>query len=254
MAIIKNKGTRALILIMCALVLFGILIASNYYKNVNKTVDPRVVEARNMYERYNAYGQANNFDAVFALMDSVEGIYTSIPHYVNSYEIGVLYNNRAATYLTMAFYHDDYMHDSLVKDSLVNLSQIETNRCIEIYKGWLNKYDNKSEEELLSMIKSEFGSGLENYSVEEQDKFLEKRIEEILEAQLETPRRLSVVYTNLGVIYRHKQQYEEAVKTYAEALELWDQNLTAENNLNSLLGRPQKKRSLIKKLFPPERK
>jgi tetratricopeptide (TPR) repeat protein len=254
MTIFKKKGTGALILIMCALALIGTIIAIIYYKNKNRSVDPRIIEAREMYERYNAYGQANNFDGVFALMDSIENIYTSVEHYSNSFEVGVLYNNRAATFLTMAFYHDDYMHDSAVVDSLVDLAELATNKSISIYKSWIEKFERISEEELPRIITDNFLKGLESYSTKEQEKFLEMRVSEILQAQLETSRRLSVSLTNLGVIYRHRAKYEEAIKYYSEALDLWDQNLTAENNINVLLGRPKKERTMIQKLFPPERK
>ena len=93
MGLIKNKSTRALILIMCALVFFGVLISHFYYKNSNESVDPRVVDARKLYEKYNSYTQANDFNAIFTLMDSIEMIYSGIEHYNNSYETGVLYNN-----------------------------------------------------------------------------------------------------------------------------------------------------------------
>ena len=69
----------------------------------------------------------------------------------------------------------------------------------------------------------------------------------------ETDRRLSVCYTNLGVIERTRGNYQEAIMNYEKALNLWDRNLEAENNLNRLLGRPIKKRNLLQKLFPPDR-
>jgi hypothetical protein len=47
--------------------------------------------------------------------------------------------------------------------------------------------------------------------------------------------------------------YDSAAFYYNNAIELWDRNLTAENNLNILLNRPQKKRNLIQTLFPPEK-
>ena len=72
-------------------------------------------------------------------------------------------------------------------------------------------------------------------------------------ALLENNRRLSVCYTNLGLISRFQGNYEDAVKQYEKALALWDRNLDAENNLNKLLNRPIKKRNIIQTLFPPEK-
>lgn len=251
MSLLANKKTRALIFIMCALVLSGITISYFYYKSVNESVDPRIVKARTLYENYNLYAQSNDFDAIFLLMDSIESIYTSSHHYKNSYELGVLYNNRAATYLTMALYTEDI--ETLVQDSLIEQAEVASSKSIDIYTLWLENFQEKTVEEIEHLILPDFFIGLERFDKAEQNKFLSNRIKEIEEARLETPRRLSVSYTNMGVINRHKLQYEAAAKNYQKAIELWDRNLTAENNLNILLGRPIKKRSFIQKLFPPER-
>ena len=251
MSLLANKKTRALIIIMCALVLSGIAISHYYYKSVNASVDPRIIKARTLYEKYNHCAQVNDFEAIFSLMDSIEIIYTSIDHYKNSYEIGVLYNNRAASYLTIALSTNESEHD--VPDSLINLAEAAVSHSIDIYTNWLEIFQEKSPGEIEKMISPNFFIGLENHNDEERYKFLSNRIKEIEDAQLETPRRLSVCYTNMGVICRHRLQYEAAAKNYQKAIELWDRNLTAENNLNILLGRPTKKRNLIQKLFPPER-
>lgn len=74
MAIFKNKKTIALLAIMGAIGFCGLLIAYIYYKNINDSVDPRIVEARTLYEKYNGYAQENHFNAIFSLMDSIESI------------------------------------------------------------------------------------------------------------------------------------------------------------------------------------
>ena len=50
MTIFKNRATRALILTMGALVCLALAVSGIYYKNVNASVDPRIVEARKLYE------------------------------------------------------------------------------------------------------------------------------------------------------------------------------------------------------------
>ncbi|MCF8332405.1 MAG: tetratricopeptide repeat protein, partial [Bacteroidales bacterium] len=55
----------------------------------------------------------------------------------------------------------------------------------------------------------------------------------------------------LGMICRYNGNYDSALVNYTRAMKLWDENLTAENNLSVLLNRPKKKRSLLRKLFPP---
>ena len=251
MSLLANKNTRALIVIMCALVLSAITISHFYFKSVNASTDPRIAEARTLYGKYNNYAENNEFNAVFSLMDSIESIYSSIEHYKSSYEVGVLYNNRAASFLTIALFSNE--SETFIQDSLINLAEQASSTSIDIYTNWLSTYQELSKDAIKKSITTNFFIGLESYDDEEKSKFLIKRIEEIKEAQLETPRRLSVAYTNLGVIYRHRLQYETAVRYYQKAIDLWDRNLTAENNLNKLLGRPEKKRNLIQKLFPPER-
>jgi tetratricopeptide (TPR) repeat protein len=253
MGILNNKPTRALVLIMSALVLISILISYHYYKGVNNAVDPRTKEARVLYEKYNDYAKTNSFDSVFHLMDSIETVYSKYPHYRNSFEMGVLYNNKAASYLTMALYMDSTSNQQDKQDSIFSIAEKMVNKSISVYTDWLDRFENKSQEEIKNFIEPQFYEGLESYSDEMQATYLKKRIEEIEEAQMETKRRLSVSYTNLGIIKRHRMQYEEAARHYQKALDLWDRNMTAENNLNRLLGKPLEKRNFIQKLFPPER-
>lgn len=248
---LMNKKTRALIVILCTLALSVLVISKIYYKNQDASVDPRITNARSLYEKYNGYAQVNAFDSIFFLMDSIESIYTGYNHYRESYEIGVLYNNRAASYLTMALYSTDL--DSIQKDSLIILGEGACRKSIHIYQQWIEKYGDRSETEVELMLDKEFYSSTDNLNPDKRDKYLHNRADEIIEAQAETDRRLSVSYTNLGIIYRYNQQYDSAAISYKTALDLWGKNLTAENNLNVLLNRPQRKRSIIEKLFPSER-
>ena len=95
--------------------------------------------------------------------------------------------------------------------------------------------------------------GLESITPDLKTKYIKARTKDIEKAILENDRRLSVCYTNLGIVFRQREQYKQAAEQYKKALELWDRNLNAENNLNVLLGKPLKKRNIIQKLFPPER-
>lgn len=251
----QNKNKRAFILVMTALSFIVILFAYFYYSNKNSSNDPRIVEARELYQKYNAYASENDITQIFSLLDSVEHIYSTIPHYSKSFEVGVLYNNRAAAYLTMALYDNKPGNfKEYTKDSLLTLAKVNVNTSINIYENWLNKYQDKEIDEIEKLIQPSFYQGLSDYSEKEKQRFLKNRLKEIETAHYETKRRLSVAYTNLGIINRHLENYENAIIYYQKAIELWDQNLTAENNLNILLGKPLKKRNLIQKLFPPKSK
>ncbi|MBI9052965.1 MAG: hypothetical protein JEY96_04060 [Bacteroidales bacterium] len=253
MSFYKKNNKRAFILVMIALSFLVIVFSYFHYKGINSSKDPRVKEARELYEKYNEYAIQSDFDKVFDLLDSVEFIYTQVTHFSESFEIGVLYNNRSAAFLTMALYENNSSrYSELSKDSLLNLSLNSVLMSISIYENWLKTYGKLNKEEIQELISDNYFKGLESYTDKQKEKFIQSRIQEIETSQYETKRRLSVAFTNLGIINRHKEQYESAINNYEKAIELWNQNLTAENNLNILLGKPLKKRNLIQKLFPPK--
>jgi tetratricopeptide (TPR) repeat protein len=255
MSFLKQNKKRAFILGMIALSFIVITFSYFYYSSINSSKDPRVKHARELYEKYNEYTIQGDYDKVFALLDSIEFIYRKEKHFAESFEVGVLNNNRAATYLTMALY--DYKPESYMlysKDSLLQLAQISVQKSISIYENWIEVFKDKNQEQIKSFISANYLNGLEEAIAKDKERYINNRVEEILTAQYETKRRLSVAYTNLGIIHRHFEQYENAINNYQKAIELWNQNLTAENNLNILLGKPLKKRNLIQKLFPPEQK
>ncbi|MBI9062981.1 MAG: hypothetical protein JEZ14_13450 [Marinilabiliaceae bacterium] len=246
-------------LIMSALVLVSFIAADLYYRHDNNAVDPRIQQARELYSRYDGYAQNNDFKAVFNLLDSIESIYHSIPYYSQSYEIGVITNNKAAAYLSMALYFDSNSISldgitSLSKDTLLFMGGTVARKSISCYEKWLKSFGDKSPDELEALLKTEFLTDLATYPTNMKKRFLQKRLEEMEKAQYETPRRLSVAYTNLGIVKRHNEDYEGAINCYTKAMELWDRNLTAENNLHVLIGLPLKKQSVLEKIFPPEKR
>lgn len=253
-----NHPKRVLIITMSTLVLIGLGIAHLYYGSQNEKADPRVIEAREQYKKYDDYAANNNYSAVFFLLDSVEDVYKKYPHYEQSYEIAVLENNRGAAYLSLAINNsgNPVSIDGvklLSKDSLLNRSKYHLLKAITIYENWLKTYEKKDEAAIRKLIHSDFFAGLNESNQNKRNNYLENRIKEIQLAQIENKRRLSVSLTNLGIILRHEEKYMEAIVLYDEALELWDRNLAATNNRNILLGKPIEKRNFIQKLFPPEK-
>lgn len=248
----KNNKTRILIITMTILVFIGILIAWSYYRGVNKAVDPRIKDARILYEKYNEFTQLSQYDSILWLMDTIEAVYSSIDHYRDGYEIAVLYNNRAAMYLSIYLQPGN---EIVIGDTGLFISKAEdaVRKSLQMYQEWFGKFEGLNETAIRENIQASFLNGMEQYSEDETEQFLDKRIQEIVEAQTENRRRLSVSYTNLGLIKRHQHQYDSAAIFYAKAIDLWERNLTAENNLNMLLNRPLKKRNLLQKLFPPEK-
>lgn len=251
MNFLKNKKTRVLILILSTLFILTFIITRYYYEYQNRSIDPRIVEANLLYSQYNELAQSADYEAIFHLLDTIELIYKNIEHYADSYEVGVLYNNRAATYIAKALAVEN--NDSIVKDSLLVLGKKSAVKSIKIYTDWISKWNNKNKEEIKELLKPHFNKNDSVFKDKNINRFINRRAVQIKEAQVETPRRLSVSLTNLGIIYRHQEKYEEAVIQYIQALELWPDNLSAENNLNIIFDKPQKKPSILRRLFPKDR-
>lgn len=251
MKIFQNKKTRVLIYVMSALFICAVISAHFYYKYQNQSVDPRVVEANFLYAKYNDLSAISDYEGIFKLMDSIEAIYTPLPHYAKSYEVGVLYNNRAASYIAMAIL--PATADSTKKDSLLGLAQINAQKSIELYSNWLIEWEGKSIEQIKTKLSPFFRKDDKAFEGNNTERYINKRAKQIIESQFETPRRLSVSHTNLGIIFRHKKMYDEAVNEYLKALELWPDNLAAENNLSILLGKPLKKKGVLRHIFPKDR-
>ena len=253
-----QRSTGRLVGIMLIIAVAGILVARSYYRNVNSSVDPRIQRAREMYGQYDRYARTGDYFLIFALLDSISDIYRRTPHYMESYESGVLLNNRAAAQLTIALYRDSIpepvnpYHD-IPNDSIVAMAEGNILEAISIYEKWNSRFEGRDEAEIRRIIEPEFMSGLDGSDPGLAEKYLKNRVKEIRESVEENQRRLSVCHTNLGLVYRYREQYPEAVARYEKAMELWDRNLEAENNLNRMLGRPLKKRNIIQKLFPPLR-
>ena len=252
------SSIRALVGVMIVVVIIGILIARLYYGKVNRSVDPRIQHARELYAAYNGFAREGDYFRVFELLDSIEQIYLGTVHYRGSFELGVLDNNRAAALLTLALYGDSipqaaHPFPEITADSIISLAEIHVRQAILTYEEWNRSYESKSPEQIIQMIEPGFMEGLEVDDPDAKATYLETRVGEIEDALVENDRRLSVCHTNLGLIYRYRGAYEEAATHYEKAIKLWDRNLDAENNLNLLLNRPLKKRNIIQKLFPPAR-
>ena len=124
---------------------------------------------------------------------------------------------------------------------------------IDNYRAWMDQYGEMGEAQIKNIVESAFGSDKQLMNNDQLDAIIRNRVDDMLLAKKEMPRRLSVSYTNLGIIRRHDNQPEEALKLYNKALTLWSENHAARNNANIILGKPLEKQSVLRKLFPPDK-
>lgn len=246
-----TRQTKILLLVLVILAGSGLLAAWLYYRYENASEDPRVKGARLLLDQYDKLIQNENFEEGLILLDSVEQIYERTPCYSESFEMGVIHNNRGSAWLTIALYKTE---DSLQKAELLAVASKEICLSIRIYEEWLRRYDTMSP----SVMKMEVeGCFLRQDSVlggTDVQRIIDRRVEDLELAKIETPRRLSVSYSNLGIIQRHQYEQDSAVQSYIKALKLWKRNPSAKNNLNILLGREAEDESILEQLFPPDRR
>jgi hypothetical protein len=149
------------------------------------------------------------------------------------------------------------LYDSTISEfEKNNLLAISMNYCdssISIYGKWIACWDSLPPEiisDRISPYMKEDNPAFRGYDFE---KIFTRRVKNIVAAQIETNRRLSVSLANKGTIYRHMMQMDSSLICYQMALSLWKDNRTAKSNLNVLMGGEPIKPSLIESLFPPDK-
>lgn len=245
-----TRQTKTLILSLVIIAAATFTAAYVYYSYKNSSEDPRIISTKKMLQEFDGLMAEKDFENCLHLLDSIMAVFQRVPGYDESFEPGIVFNNRASVYLSMALYE---VSDSLERQALLNLARINLDTGIAIYHNWLGKYEKLGRQDLMNVAIPHFPPDEPAFKGRNYKAILDKRVDDLALAQKETIRRLSVSYTNRGIVQRHQYQQDEAVKSYIEAIKLWKDNYTARNNLNVLMGKPPKDRSIIDQLFPPEK-
>ncbi|MCK5775273.1 MAG: hypothetical protein KAH25_03815, partial [Bacteroidales bacterium] len=111
-----NKGTIIVVVTMTIMVVLGLSWAWIYYGNINNAEDPRVINAKQMYRTYDQLAEQKKYDSILLLLSNMEHIYLEYEDYKQSYEVGVICNNRAAIFITVALFETN---DTLEKQVLL---------------------------------------------------------------------------------------------------------------------------------------
>jgi tetratricopeptide (TPR) repeat protein len=251
MSIFKvTRETKLILIVVICICTICFGIASLYYGRINKSEDPRITSTKFMFSRYDEWIKNKKYFHASFVLDSIEQILSKTPGYSDSYELGIVLNNQASVYISKALYETE---DSIKKQSFLDTALVFTNTCIQYYNIWMTRYGTLSEKEISDRLEPYFHENDEAFKGKDFKRIVRKRTDDIVLAQKETPRRLSVSYTNLGIIQRHQYKQTDAIESYMLAIKLWKDNPAALGNLNVLYGKPYRDRSVIKKLFPPDR-
>jgi hypothetical protein len=247
-----TRGTKVILAITSSVCAVAIVFAFFYYHSINRSFDPRVKKAGEYLQRFERLSvQVDGIDA-FPLLDSAFAIFRSLPDYESSYELGVIYNNKCSSLLIKALY------DSTISDAernlLLRLSKIYCDSSISVYSAWISKWENLPAETIASKVRIFLREDDPAFAGYNFNRIKGRRVKDLEMAQVETPRRLSVSYTNLAAIFRHMNMPDSSLYCYNEALALWKDNRTAKSNLNVLMGGDPIKPGIIESLFPPDRR
>lgn len=237
---------------LTALVLIGSAI---YYRQLNNLEDARLAATIDFHKKYALSVEKNEYGSALTILDKWETLYNNVPGYGDSYEIGVLYNNRCSLYLIQ--FETDVLtstsEDFTPPYHYLDEAEKYILTSISLYENWIQQYGSLSESVLSELVQQYFPENDPILKSKNIKKIRAKRVADLKLAQIETSRRLSVSLTNFGVIKRYRNDLDTAKQLYERAISLWDKNYTAQDNLDILLGKKPQKRSMINKLFPPER-
>ncbi|MBF0239754.1 MAG: hypothetical protein HQM12_18805 [SAR324 cluster bacterium] len=253
---VVSSGTLRMIMVMSLLTLLCLLAVFLYYRDLNRRADPRVVEAKIKFTQYNDLIKGQQYAQALNVLDEIESIYLKVPGYSDSFEMGVVYNNKGSVYLIQTetqYLVDEKGTDPEILMEYLNKAQNYIETSIQIYEDWNQRMGHLDQESVYQSTIPYFDKDDPAFDGYQVDKLISRRVEELLISQTETNRRLSVSYTNLGIVSRYKDKPEDAKKFYEKAILLWAENHTAKNNLRVLSGQPIQERGVLEKLFPQER-
>lgn len=247
---IITKGTKVILAITFSVSMLALAFAYFYYRDINKSEDPRIKKARELMLQYEKVSGRITSYTNFSLLDSANAIFRSFPDYATSFETGLIYNNKSSALLIMAMYDSSVSESE--KSMLLDLSMHYCDSSISTYRRWIEEWDDLSPDAIGQRLRPYMK---DHPAIDSSDfnKVFSRRVKNMTIAQVETPRRLSVSLTNKGTIYRHMMLPDSSLICYQEALALWKDNRLAKSNMNVLLGGEPVKPTLIESLFPPDK-
>lgn len=246
-----SKGTKVVLVITFSVSMLAVIFAVFYYRDLNNLEDPRTKKARELLALFDKESDRINDFSSFSLLDSANAVFRSYPDYESSFETGVICNNKCSSLLLAAMYDTTISTDE--KSKLLDLSLVYCDSSINIYNNWIAEWEVLSNDEIAEKIRPFINENDNHFEGLNFKRIFDKRVKDLVKAQIETPRRLSVSLSNKGTIYRHKLLVDSALLCYQKALALWKDNRTAKSNLSVLMGGEPVKPTIIESLFPPDK-
>jgi tetratricopeptide (TPR) repeat protein len=248
---IFTRGTKVVLKITFLVSAAAVLFAFFYYRNINRSEDPRIDTARKILAQYDRESLNHDMITKFLLLDSADSVFRSLPDYSQSFERGVILNNRSSALLVAALYDTAVKHEE--KNTLLELAMIYCDSSIAVYRRWIQEWYGIDRNRIESRMRNSMDAHHPAFKGRNFEKILARRVSNQVTAQTETPRRLSVSLSNKGIIYRHLMMPDSALACFKRSLELWNDNRSAKSNLSVLMGGKAIEPGMIESLFPPDR-
>jgi len=229
-----SKSGKIIISIAVLITISAAFISIFYLRVTKKSEDPRITDTHKLYTKYEKMIKNEDFNNAFKVLDSIEAIYSKYDDYKNSYEVGLLKNSKAVIFITLAV----SAHNDSLKRNFLDSAKFYASNSITIFEHWLKEYAQLSRNEIIIKIDEHHMTEDSHYQNKNLVDIINKRADNILKAQKETPRHLSIAYTNLGSVYQYFGENKLAIINNRKALDLWGGNKTAKNNINILIDRP----------------
>ncbi|MFN8255824.1 MAG: hypothetical protein U0W24_09065 [Bacteroidales bacterium] len=222
-----SNSTRSIILVTLILCVAAASISLFYYKSGKDSFDPRIAKTREEYKTYNKLLKEKDCRQIAITLKTIENIYFQFEDYRNSYETGLVLNSEAVNWLTMA---TSEFNDSL-RTIYLDSAKLFSVKSIRTFENWLEEYEHLSRNEIIIKIEKYYNTNDSIFSNCNIVEVINKRADGIVLAQKDTPRQLSLAYTNLGSVFQYYGEYKLALQTNRRALEIWGDNETAKKNI-----------------------
>lgn len=246
-----TQGTKIVLAVCASVAVVTIAVAAIYYRSLNIGADPLLKKSGGYLLVYEKESSGGRYSSAMNYLDSAMAVLRKLPYHETSFETGVIHNNRAGILIIQAIYVSP--QDTVRKMSLLLEAMKQCDSAITAYNRWISLWNSLGEEEITRRVSELYGMKDIFPEVSDKEKFIKRKVKYILEAKIETPRRLSVALTNKATVYRHLLQPDSALACLKRALLIWDDNRTAKSNLSVLLGGDPVRPGILQTLFPPER-
>ena len=108
---------------------------------------------KDLRENHTKYVSEGNIDSVLFYIKNIENVYAAVPHFANSFEMGVALIDEASVYLNYAIH---YNLDSIQKNNNIKQAYPLLKDAIRIYDNWKERFSNLSKQEIEEIVRSDY--------------------------------------------------------------------------------------------------